>query len=83
MPRAGPSIIPALPEVKRGRGRPRKNRDNLEDGMKLWTLRCLRSPDLVDRYRFLMPTILLGIWHVSIDACAPFFIAGRIVVAMS
>lgn len=28
----GPSIIPALPEIKRGRGRPRKNRDNLEEG---------------------------------------------------
>lgn len=28
----GPSVIPALPEIKRGRGRPRKNRDNLEEG---------------------------------------------------
>lgn len=32
MHRAGPSIIPAQPEIKRGRGRPRKNRDNLADG---------------------------------------------------
>lgn len=30
--RGGPPIIPAMPEVKRGRGRPRKNRDNLEEG---------------------------------------------------
>ena len=30
---AGPSLIPAMPEVKRGRGRPRKNRDNLEEGL--------------------------------------------------
>lgn len=28
----GPPIIPAMPEVKRNRGRPRKTRDNLEDG---------------------------------------------------
>ncbi len=28
----GPSLIPAMPEIKRGRGRPRKNRDNLEEG---------------------------------------------------
>lgn len=28
----GPSVIPAMPEIKRGRGRPRKNRDNLEEG---------------------------------------------------
>lgn len=32
MDRGGPPIIPAMPEVKRGRGRPRKNRDNLEEG---------------------------------------------------
>lgn len=30
--KAGTSMIDALPELKRGRGRPRKNRDNLEDG---------------------------------------------------
>lgn len=24
--------MPLLPEIKRGRGRPRKNRDNLEEG---------------------------------------------------
>lgn len=29
---AGPSTIPPTPEVKRNRGRPRKTRDNLEDG---------------------------------------------------
>ncbi|XP_055699483.1 transcription initiation factor TFIID subunit 1 isoform X1 [Phlebotomus papatasi] len=34
----GPQIIPALPEVKRGRGRPRKARDTLED-VKLWGMK--------------------------------------------
>lgn len=28
----GLSTLPLLPEIKRGRGRPRKNRDNLEEG---------------------------------------------------
>lgn len=33
--KAGPSLIDGLPEAKRGRGRPRKNRDNLEDGKQM------------------------------------------------
>ncbi|XP_059612108.1 transcription initiation factor TFIID subunit 1 isoform X2 [Phlebotomus argentipes] len=33
----GPQIIPALPEVKRGRGRPRKARDTVEDDLQYST----------------------------------------------
>lgn len=36
----GPSVIPALPEIKRGRGRPRKNRDNLEEGKSFGCHQC-------------------------------------------
>ncbi|GAB0087540.1 Transcription initiation factor TFIID subunit [Sergentomyia squamirostris] len=45
----GPQIIPALPEIKRGRGRPKKSRDNVDD-VKLWGMKRGRGRPRVDSH---------------------------------
>lgn len=50
---SGPALIPAMPEVKRNRGRPRKFKENTEEGMQKICKKKLLPKMLIFVFRFI------------------------------